>query len=202
MSSGERTSFRVEFGIRDIAGEQVVRLGKTWTRYDVLGGDLLWRTGEFVHLCMERYISRMLETLNFSETETKFEESPSFDEKAVLAAMEKQPDISWPLKKAIGMVQWCATVCRPDVSCPVQALARRLSAKGTKRALVNVTKKVVRFLASTKLYTGWNTIGKENGGSIARTWSCCPTKRFLCLTSPNFRTRPGHVVPTIPGAAT
>ena len=121
-------------------------LGDGWVRWDLLGGDLLYRrSSREMRFTMERYIRKAAE--RFGLTGAKPCYSPVFSEKNLLLDEDKPP-IKFPFRELVGSLQWAATVCRPDVAQPVSVLAR-CSARVLTRAKVNAGKKVLRFLLAT-----------------------------------------------------
>jgi hypothetical protein len=113
-----------------------------WVVYDQLGVDLWYRQshGE-LHFLMEKYIGKVAE--KFQMTGCRKADNPCFDES--LLYDEKSPVVSFPIREAIGCLQWAATVCRVDICTPTNVLSR-VAGKPCTKNIVACAKKVLRYL--------------------------------------------------------
>ena len=119
--------------------------GNGWVLYDQLGADLWYnqRSGE-MKICMARYIKKL--EAKFRLEGCRAVDSPVFKEAALYD--ESSPAVEFPLREAVGCLQWAACVCRPDISSPTNVLAR-VTGRTVTKAVVSSCKKVLRFLIST-----------------------------------------------------
>ena len=121
-------------------------MGDGWVRYDQLGADVWYnQRAKSLKVCMERYIQKIEK--KFRLEGCRKADTPVFKESELYN--EQSQETKFPLREAVGCLQWAAVVCRPDISSPTNCLARVTGRKITK-ATVNCCKKVLRYLISTK----------------------------------------------------
>ena len=162
----ELEKIRGVWSVTMVPFDKIKRNGTNYQRYDVNGSDLWWRQGGYMLLCQERYIEKVMKEFGMEDCSPVSD--PSFSFKSVAAAMKSQKPTNFPIKRAIGMLNWLVSSTRPDILMPVQAIAK-LSALGCTQALVNVTKKVIRYLSGTKEYgIEWS---REREASFHRLYS-------------------------------
>jgi hypothetical protein len=92
-----------------------------------------------------RYIQKIVK--EFHQAGAEPQPNPCFDEAALYPQVESE-EVDWPYREAIGCLQWCATVARPDISQPLSVLARFSDKKPT-HSRVKAIKKVIRYLKGT-----------------------------------------------------
>jgi hypothetical protein len=103
---------------------------------------------------MERYIDKMVKRFHLEKA--KMAKTPVFDEHAVYRSVEraeKDPKLvvkDWNLKAALGCLQWCSTVCRPDVAQPISALGR-LASRPVTAEVRSACKRIMTYLNYSKL---------------------------------------------------
>ena len=73
-------------------------------------------------------------------------ETPNFEESSL---HQDLPEIVYPVRELVGCLQWVCVVCRPDICCPANQLAR-VAPKKCARAVVNAAKKLLKYLIRTK----------------------------------------------------
>eukprot|EP00392_Amoebophrya_sp_AT5.2_P007235 g7249.t1 len=114
--------------------------------YDLLGADVIYhRENRTLKYNMSSYIKEKL-CKKFRLEGCRPVDSPTFPESCLYD--ETSPESNFPLREAVGALQWLVTVCRPDVAAPVNCLAKVTGKKVTK-VIANCAKKVMRYLICT-----------------------------------------------------
>ena len=115
-----------------------------WIMWDILGSDVYYRqrTAE-LRIDMARYIDKAIK--KFKMEGFRKTNSPTYDE---MLAHKDGEAVEFPFRELIGVLQWCATTCRPDIQQPVSVLSRYASKPPTKTR-VTAAKKILRYLATT-----------------------------------------------------
>ena len=120
-----------------------------WQTWDILGVDVKYsqKLGA-LKMSMPIYINKLLDKFQMQHCEIV--DAPSFD--ATRLEMDqhpqKNPEVDFPYREAVGALQWLSVQVRPDITFPVSILARHSSQKPT-RARVTALKRVLRYLKGT-----------------------------------------------------
>ncbi len=127
---------------------QPEELPEGWLRYDLLGADLLYkRSTREMKLTMQRYIEKLARKFRMENCRKR--DTPIFCEKSLYD--EQSPVCQFPLRECVGSLQWAATVARPDICSPTNAIAR-VSSRPCTRAVAEACKRIIRYLVSTADY--------------------------------------------------
>jgi hypothetical protein len=118
------------------------KMPDNWLRYDLLGTDVWYRreTRE-LKVTMERYIKRLASRFFMEKCEPV--PSPCFDEARLYDPKSNKSEFH--LREAIGCLSWAATVCRIDISHPVNVLSRVASREPTK-SMAKCAKIIIAYL--------------------------------------------------------
>ncbi|CAD7965940.1 unnamed protein product [Amoebophrya sp. A120] len=115
--------------------------------YDQLGADVHYNPNKYkVRICMQSYIRTKLAP-KFGMVGCKKVDNPCFTESALYDTAS--PEVKFPLREAVGALQWCVTICRPDIAQPVNCLAK-VASKPCTKAIVACVKKVLRYVIHTE----------------------------------------------------
>ena len=118
--------------------------------WDCLGAKLQYKrsSGE-MRLTMPEYIEKMVANPKFSGVlKLKPVDNPGIaNEETLLDQKNETP--GFPYRELIGSLQWTPTICRPDVTRPVNLLSRFVSKVPTKARVVFALR-VLKYLSGTK----------------------------------------------------
>jgi hypothetical protein len=118
--------------------------------WDCLGAKLQYkrRSGE-MRLTMPEYIDKMMQNSKFADVlKLKPVDNPGIaNEETLLDQKNEIPN--FPYRELIGSLQWTSTICRPDVTRPVNLLSRFVAKVPTK-ARVNFALRILKYLSGTK----------------------------------------------------
>ena len=129
--------------------------GLTWLAIDFLGADVHYcREKCEMRIDMKTYIWKQLKRFQIEVPKPVW--SPNFDEENLAKKTEKKkgkeipletyPD--FPSRSIVGALQWVVCVARPDLTVPVNVLAKYVAEPATKY-FIKAAKKIFRFLATT-----------------------------------------------------
>lgn len=95
---------------------------------------------------MAKYIKKMLTKFNMDGCKPR--STPAFEEKSLYTPSK---ECSFPLKSAVGALQWATTCARPDLAHAVNTLARAGSQKATK-SIERCARNIFRYCSGTVDY--------------------------------------------------
>ena len=127
--------------------ETVDEAGAKWLSLDFLGADVHYSSdARSMRVDMSTYIAKQMKRFNFNLTSPVY--SPNYDEARVAKTegVETYPD--FPSRSVVGALQWVTTVARPDVTVPVNTLAKYVANTPTK-SFTKAAKKIFKYLATT-----------------------------------------------------
>ena len=128
-----------------------VDLGDGFLRWDILGADFDYnRIERKMKYHMRNFILKAAKKFNLETDEKrtwKDVNNPTFCE-STLYAEETAKVSNFPFRELIGSLQWAATIARPDITQPVNVLARLVN-RPTNTAMVNAGKKILKYLITT-----------------------------------------------------
>ena len=120
--------------------------------YDILGADVfINREQSFLKISMATYIEKIAKKFD-PDYSGKPVTTPNFEEKFLDEGEDATENFNgklFPLREAVGALQWIATTSRPDVVVPLSVIARRTS-KVLKKNVVSAVMKIIRYLVHTK----------------------------------------------------
>lgn len=120
--------------------------GHEWQVFDFLGSDISYcRQLRKLIINMPNYIKKIAKKYNVVLGKPCY--SPNFHEASLVDSDSKQVK-DYPIRGAVGALQWLATTVRPDVVVPVSVIAKYVAEIPTK-AIINAVNKIIKYLLTT-----------------------------------------------------
>ena len=121
-----------------------------WKSWDILGADVLYSAQKrTLRIFMTSYIESMHRKFEVEKRIKRIPTVPmSTEDGKVLGASEPIYDGKFDYRSAVGSIQWCATVARPDIARPINLLAKWNNETPTK-ARVGALIRIMAYLMDT-----------------------------------------------------